>query len=395
MSEQCLRIVVFGYLVRGPVGGMAWGSNMNYLAGLEALGHDVYLLEDSGDAPWACWDPHEGMIDTEPSYGLAYAGRALELIGFEDRWAYYDSPRGRWHGPLGQRAIEICRSADLLLDVGGTSPSRDWLHAIPRRVLLDLDPVFTQMRHLTEDSATDAAERYTDFFTVAENFGRDDCSVPDDLLPWQPARSPVFLAAWPIAPPPAPEARFTTVMQWESYRAAERDGVRYGLKADSFGPYMQLPSRVDCPLEMTIGGGPADVLRARRWVLRDPGETCETPATYRDYIRGSRAEFTVAKHGYVVSRSGWFSERSASYLASGRPVVTQETGFSDWMAPGEGVLAFSTIDEASAAIEEINTNYARHCRAAREIAETYFDSRHVLADLLERALNRPPVVAAR
>jgi hypothetical protein len=384
MSDR-LRILMLGYLVRGPIGGMAWGSALNYLAGLAALGHDVYLVEDSGDEPWACWDPDLGMIDSEPVYGLTYAASALASLGLPSHWAYHDAPRGRWHGPLGERIVDICRTADLSIDIGGINPARSWLAEVPRRVLLDLDPVFTQVKHLTDANADSIADKYTDFLTVGCNFGKPGCTIPDDSLPWQPTISPIFLPAWPVVPAPGREARFTTVMQWESYRAVEHDGRRYGLKSASFTPYIDLPKRVGPNLELAAGGGaPVEQLRAKGWVVRDPFEASLTPDDYQAYIRGSRAEFTVAKHGYVATRSGWFSERSAAYLATGRPVVTQETAFTNWLDARLGVVAFSNPDEAAAAIEDVDSRYEQHARAAREIAEAYFDSRVVLTDLLER-----------
>lgn len=395
MHDSRLRIVVFGYLVRGPIAGMSWGSALNYLAGLEALGHEVCLLEDSGDSAWTCWDPQQGPINAEPSYGLEYATRALDAIGFGRRWAYFDAPRGRWHGPLGEQVAAICRGADLLLDVGGTSPPRPWLDEIPKRALLDLDPVFTQVANLTRPDRDGIAERFTDFFTVGENIGREGCTIPDDGLPWRPARSPVYLPAWPLAPPPA-DGRFTTVMQWESYPPCEYDGRRYGLKSQSLEPILDLPRHIDCTLELAIGGAPDEQLRRHGWALRDPLAVSGTPEDYQRYIRGSHAEFAVAKHGYATTWSGWFSERSASYLATGRPVVTQQTGFSEWLEAGSGVLAFSTRDEAVAAIEDVEARYSEHCAAARELAEAHFDSHIVLGRLLDSVFgaSRAPPAAA-
>jgi hypothetical protein len=398
VSEDRLRIVVLGYLVRGPIGGMAWASNLNYLAGLAALGHDVYLLEDSADEPWACWDPELGMIDAEPRYGLEYASRALATIGAEDRWAYYDAPRGCWHGPLADRMLGICRTADLLLDVGGISGSRAWTREIPKRALVDCDPVFKQVAHLTNPGHADVRQRYTNFFTLARNFGSHRCTVPDDGLPWKPTLLPTFLPAWPVSPT-ANHGALTTIMQWESYRAVEHRGTRYALKRESFEPYLRLPEFVNQRLELVIGGGaPHELLSANGWVLCDPLVVSATPESYREYIQRSKGEFTVAKHGYVISHSGWFSERSAAYLASGRPVITEETGFSDWLPSGQGVVSFSTLEEAVAAIEEVDAHYARHCGAARELAEAFFDSRVVLGDLLESIFSgqsgSPAVVAA-
>jgi hypothetical protein len=204
------------------------------------------------------------------------------------------------------------------------------------------------------------------------------------------ACQPVVLEAWPVTPGPA-GGPFTTVMQWESYPAKEYAGRRYGMKADSFGPYLGLPARAGGAFELAVGSpsAPRELLRARGWRLRDPQEVTRDPWAYQAYLRGSKAEFGVAKHGYVISRCGWFSERSAAYLASGRPVLAQDTRFTDWLPAGEGVLPFSAPEEALAGAEEIDRRYALHSRRAREVAAEYFDSGKVLAHLLDRALRGP------
>jgi hypothetical protein len=178
-------------------------------------------------------------------------------------------------------------------------------------------------------------------------------------------------------------------MQWDSYPAQEYNGRRYGMKSESFGPYMNLPKQVGPVFELAIGSSsaPYELIESKGWGLRDPIEVSKDPWTYQDYIQGSKAEFSIAKHGYVVSHSGWFSDRSAAYLASGRPVILQETGFSDWLNTGAGVISFNTPDQAIVAIEEINRCYKFHCEKALEIAREYFDSRKVLTDLIERVMN--------
>jgi hypothetical protein len=379
-----LRVVVLGYLVRGPLGGLAW-HHLQYLLGLAQLGHEVLFIEDSDDYP-SCYDPSRNVVDTDPGYGLGFAARALDRLGLGDRWAYHDAHTGRWLGPAAAQALDFCRGADLLLNISGVNPIRDWFRNVPARALVDTDPVFTQIRHLSEPAAREMAERHTAFFSFGENIGRAGCSVPDDGFPWQPTRQPVVLRAWPVTQGP-PDGRFTTVMQWDSYRSREHGGQLYGMKSTSFAPFLDLPRRVASRLELAVGSesAPRDLLRDHGWIVRDPLEPTRDPWTYQQYIQRSGAEFSVAKHGYVVSRSGWFSERSAAYLASGRPVVTQETGFSTWLPTGAGVLAFSSPDEAVSCIEEVERRHDFHSRRAREIAEAHFDSRTVLASLVEEA----------
>lgn len=380
-----LRIIVLGYIVRGPLGGMAW-SDLHYLMGLAHLGHDVYFVEDSDDYP-SCYDPIRGITDTDPTYGLEFATRIFERVGLGDRWAYHDAHTSRWFGPCANHILDVCASADLLLNLAGVNPLRPWLMEIPARVFVDKDPAFTQIRHLTDPVARNLAWKHTAFFSFGENIGLSRSTIPNDGLPWQATRHPIFLDAWPVTPEPK-QGKFTTVMLWDSYPAREHNGRRYGMKSDSFGAYIDLPEKAGPIFDLAIGSpmAPRALLCSKGWVVRDPHETTRDPWTYQRYIQQSKAEFSVAKHGYALSRSGWFSERSASYLASGRPVIIQETGFSDWLQTGAGVIPFSTPEEALAGIEEINSRYEFHCQAARAIAEEYFDARLVLRQLLNRSL---------
>jgi hypothetical protein len=382
-----LRIIVLGYIVRGPLGGLTW-HHLQYVLGLAALGHTVHFLEDSGDYP-SCYDPSLNVTGADPSYGLRYAADVFARAGMPQCWAFHDAIAGAWHGPRAGDMQRLCREADLVLNLSGVNPLRDWLRGIPSRVLVDTDPVFTQVRHLMQPDDMDTARRHTAFFTFGENFGQPDCTMPDDGLPWQPTRQPVVLDQWAVSRAARIDAPFTTVMQWDSYPALEYQGARYGMKSDSFGAFRALPSRVAPALELALGGStaPRRELGALGWSLRDPLEVTRDPWTFQSYLRDSRAEFSLAKHGYVVTRSGWFSERSAGYLASGKPVVVQQTGFSDWLPTGEGVLAFADLEEAVAAIGDVEARYCMHCEAARAIAETSFDSRTVLARLVESAVS--------
>ena len=387
-----LRIIVLGYIVRGPLGGMVW-SNVQYLMGLARLGHDVYFVEDSDDYP-ACYDPVRDLTDADPTYGLRFAARMLERIGFGERWAYHDAHTSRWHGPCAGRVSAICGDADLLLNLCGVNPLRPWFLGIPARALVDEDPAFTQIRHLTDPAARDRALQHTAFLSFAENIGRRGCTIPDDGLPWHATRPPVVLDALPVTPGPS-RGRFTTVMLWQSYPPREYAGVRYGMKSDSFIRYLDLPASAGSVFELAVGSPsvPRALLRSKGWTLRDPRGPTRDLWTYQRYVQRSKAEFSVAKHGYVISRSGWFSERSVTYLASGRPALIQDTGFSDWLETGRGAIAFTTPEEALAGVREIEAHYAPHCHAARDIAAEYFDARTVLPRLIDRAMTRckPPV----
>lgn len=384
-----LRIIVLGYIVRGPLGGLAW-HHLQYMMGIARLGHDVYFVEDSDDYP-SCYDPARHVTDTCPDYGLLFATQAFGGVGLGDRWVYYDAHTARWLGPCAEKILSILETADLILNLSGVNPIRPWFAKIPVRVLVDTDPVFTQVRHLEEPLSRKLALQHTVFFSFAENIKLPRSTIPNDGLPWQATRQPIVLDTWPVTPGPS-SGKFTTIMQWDSYAMREYKGLRYGMKSDSFGPYLELPEKVKSGFEIAVGSptAPRALLRSKGWTVLNPLEPTRDPWTYQRYIQRSKAEFSVAKHGYVVSYSGWFSERSAAYLASGRPVVVQETGFSDWLPSGSGVLSFSTLDEALAGIQEVNRRYEFHCEAARAIAEEYFDAGKVLRRLVESAMNTVP-----
>lgn len=386
-STSGVRIVVAGYLVRGPLGGMA-SYHLQYLKGLIDLGHEVYFIEDSDDYP-SCYDPVRDATGTDASYGLRFAAETFRRAGLGDLWAYHDAHSGSWHGPRANDAIGLCKSSELLLDLGGLAPDRSWLFEIPVRALIDLDPVFTQIRHLTDPAARERARNFTAFFTVGESIGRG-ADIPDDGLPWRSTRQPIVLSDWPVCDPPS-DAGFSTVMLWDSYPVSEFAGRRYGMKSQSFEPFLDLPLRVSVAMELAVGSAsaPIDRLRGCGWSIRDSREPTRDPWTYRQYIAASLAEFSVAKQAYVTTRSGWFSDRSAAYLASGRPVLLQETGFSDWIESGRGLLSFQTADQAVEGIEEIRRHHPLHARAARELAECHFDSKRILGDLVESAFGPP------
>lgn len=382
-GREKLRIVVLGYVVRGPIGGMAW-HHLNYVRGLAELGHEVLFLEDSDDYP-SCYDPSRYVTDCDPTYGLAFAQEAFAAIDHTDGWAFHDAHTHTWHGPASGKVLDFCKDADLLLNISAVNPLREWTSAIPRRAYLDTDPLFSQARHLEDPQAMALARAHNAHFTFGELLAAGQSSAPDDGIDWQPTRQPVALSCWPVQPPAA-DAAFTTVMQWDSYATRTIAGVEYGMKSKSFAGYEDLPRHVRSGLALALGGGTEaqQALPARGWRIDDPLAATRTIGTYRDYIAAAKGEWSIAKHGYVAGRTGWFSERSACFLASGRPVVVEDTGCSEVLKADGGVLFFSTPEEAVEALREVETDYRRHCEAARDVAEEYFDSASVLGDLLER-----------
>jgi hypothetical protein len=379
-----VRIVVLGYVVRGPLGGLAW-HYLQYVLGLQKLGHDVAFIEDSGDDEWCCYDPLRGVTDSDPTYGLEWATRLFASVDLQS-WAYFDSPTGGWHGPLADSAVAFCSTADAVLNISGSNVIRPWTALAPVRAFIDTDPVFTQVRNLTDPTREKRALDHNAFFTFGENFGTL-ATIPDDGHPWLPTRQPVVLDMWaPGSANAGTQLPYTTLMQWDSYDGVDYAGRHFGMKSESFGPYADLPSRVDVELAAALGSpsAPRDWLRDLGWKLEDPFDVAPDAWAFRDYVQSSRGEFSVAKHGYVEANSGWFSERSANYLASGRPVIVQDTGFEPHIRAGLGLLTFGSPEEAIEALCAVESDYEMHARAARAVAVEYFASDVVLGSLVSR-----------
>ena len=283
--------------------------------------------------------------------------------------------------------VRFAKSADLLLNVSGMLRDDLLIASIPVRAYLDLDPGFNQVWAETgEDAVLDG---HTHFVTVGQAIGSAECPVPTCGRRWIPTLPPVVLSHWPRADAPPDRDAFTTVGHWRSYGPIDYEGVRYGQRVHSFRRLLQLPKLAGSRFQVALGIHPdeqrdLEALRANGWELVDPVRAACTPDRYAEFIRASKAEIGIAKSGYVASRCGWFSDRSACYLASGRPVVAQETGFARFLPTGEGLLAFESLEDAVACVEEVERDYPRHSSAARAIAEQHLDSDRVLSSLIER-----------
>ena len=375
-----LRIVCSVHLVRYPLGGHSW-HHLQYLIGLARMGHQVTFFENYG-WPDSCYDPARNVMTSDPTYGIAYLEKLMRPYGIGERWCYLGED-GTAYGMSRNRLAELCSESDLYLNLSNIN----WIPEVEkcrRRVLVDTDPAFTQIGALGAGGPFDA---YHALFTYGENVHQPGCDMPTAGERWHRTRQPVVLDLWPVDSGDR-SAPFTTLATWSPIGDRIHEGRVYGMKNREFQPFFTLPRDTGEPMEMSLNA-PGEIRRQLReggWNLVDPRKVTFDPWTYQQYLRASRAEFSVAKHGYVVTRCGWFSERSAAYMASGRPVLIQETGFSDWLETGSGVIPFSTPSEALDGIEDINSRYESHCQAARELAEEYFDARKVLTSLLETAL---------
>jgi hypothetical protein len=284
-----------------------------------------------------------------------------------------------------ERLLALARDADVLLNLSGSLVDQALLESMPVRVYVDLDPGFTQV--WAEQGIRDRFAGHTDFVTVGTAIGRPGCPVPTCGRSWSATLPPVALSEWSAGQAIRFDA-FTSVGTWRGYGPVEHAGLRYGQRAHSFRTFLDLPARTGEAFMLAFDLDPGEVgdlpaLAANGWRLLNPSAVARSPATYRSFVRGSRAEFGVAKSGYVVSRCGWFSDRSAAYLASGRPVLAQDTGFADVLPTGEGLFSFSSVDDVTAAIDELRADYDRHSKAARAIAEDILDSDVVLQRLLD------------
>ena len=368
-----------------PVGGAAWDYGQ-YVLGLERLGFDVVYLEDTG---LEAYDPVVGDYGSDIQYGVEFLRSSLAMISpaIGNRW-HVRGLTGATYGLDAEHIAEIAKEADLFLNVSGSCLLRDNYLASRRKVLIDTDPGLNHFVNFPQWDANPGWQgshgfrAHDAFFTYAERIGQPGCSLPDLGLEWMPTRPPVVLDRWQAEPP---GDSWTTVMTWNNFpRPITHEGRTYGAKELEFDAFETLPGRIDARLEIAVGGATAPRERWRRagWSVIEAESVSKTAAAYRSYVQQSRGEFSVAKNIYVATHSGWFSCRSVCYLAAGRPVVLQDTGFSASLPVGEGLLAFSTLEEAEAAIAAVEADYARHAEAAREIAKTAFASERVLGDML-------------
>jgi hypothetical protein len=359
MKRPPTRILLTGMLAGDPYQGGATWAVLQYALGLERLGYELAVLEP---------------VDELDPQRIAYFDAVVRRFGLEGRAALVT--RGE-RPPIKLRA-------DVLLNISGLLRDEAVLSPIPIRVYIDLDPAFNQLWH--QQGIDVGFEGHTHHVTVGGAIGRPGCSVPTAGYAWIPTLPPVVLDQWPSGRPVAVDA-FTTVGNWRSYGPVEHHGVRYGQRAHSLRRLLNLPELTGERFSLALAIDPREArdleaLAQHGFELLDPREVAGTPDLYRDFVIGSRAELGVAKEGYALSRCGWFSDRSACYLAAGRPVVAQATGFDAFLPAGAGLLSFDTLDEAVAAVEELRRDYARHARAARAIAEEYLESGQVLTRLL-------------
>jgi hypothetical protein len=370
-----------------PVGGVVWDYGQ-YALGLERLGFETYYLEDTG---WETYDPRTGFYGDDPTYGAEFLPEALRALSPQlgTRW-HFRAMDGTGYGLDRDAICEVVADAEVFLNVSGGTLLRDEYMTSRRKVMVDTDPGwnhFVNFPRWDSEPGWQGSHGYRShdfFFTYAERIGRPDCALPPLGIDWSPTRPPVVLESW--APDP-PGSTWTTVLTWDNFRRPiEHDGALYGTKELEFGRIEELPRRTRAALEIAAGGSdpPVERWRGLGWSVTKSEAISRTADDYRSYVQRSRGELSVAKNVYVATRSGWFSCRSTCYLAAGRPAVLQDTGFSEIVPVGEGLLAFSDLDGAVSALDRVEADYDAHAAAARRIAEQHFAADRVLGDLLAR-----------
>lgn len=378
--------MVAGYIVRYPVGGMTWVA-LNYLLGLRDLGFEPVFMEAAGPQP-CCYDVAAERMTDDPSYGCAYLERALADVGLgEVRWWYGDDAGDR--GMARDEAIAFLDRATVLINVSGSCWA-DEFRRVDRRIIIDTDAPFTQIRLVDGDADWAAfVDAHDVHATYAVNLADGSSSVPDDGRTWIATVPPVHLGSWPATPAPA-QGAWTTVTSWLAFGGVWWAREEYRQKDVEYMRIADLPRHVPVELELALGGeAPRRQLAEVGWRIIDPVAVTSTPQRFQAYVQRSRGELGVAKQAYVKARTGAFNDRSLDYLASGRPVVCSDTGL-DWLPRGEGLLTFDDLESAAKALTSVDGDIARHGRAARRLAEQHFDARLVLDRLLRAADVRVP-----
>jgi hypothetical protein len=369
-----------------PMAGIACQA-LHYLLGLEQLGYESWYIEDSGANPY---DPWANSVVMKSDYNIAYLRRVMEHYGFAGRWGYWDAIQNVCHGLSCDRIRSLYAEATAVINLCGATRLREEHFACPIRIMIDTDPVYEQIKYAKADQASRTyLDAHTHFFTYGENLGTPDCSVPLSGVPWRPTRPPVDLRLWPE--PCAFPSCFTTIGTWENTgKNIEFAGSQYvWSKHVNFMHFLDMPRHRPGICFRVAMLSPDERVRneieRHGWSFVDPRPISADLSRYRDFISHSGGEFTVAKDIYVRPNSGWFSDRSACYLAAGRPVVTMRTGVSKLYPVGRGLFEYTTHEEALAAMDAITADYSYHSRAARTIAKEYFAAARVLNPLLAAA----------
>jgi hypothetical protein len=379
-----------GFTAGCPIAGVVW-QHVHYIVGLQQLGHEVYYIEDSARYPY-------NPVTYEMTEDFTYAAQTLQRLasefGFEGRWSYcarFSSGLETAGMPI-EKVRELYRTADAILNVCGAQEFNEDLLQSQRILYVESDPGVEQIKIDTgREETLEYLRRHHALFTFGENIGRPEFPVPLHNVTWLPTRQPVVTDLWKTNAPPAPGALFTSVANWNTSGKKDiewRGSTYLWSKSLEFLRFIEAPVRSGEPFELATTIREPETLdqfAKNNWKLSDPDPISIDHNSYRTYLQNSKGEFTAAKDQYVRLNTGWFSDRTACYLAAGRPAITQDTGFTRMYGGNGGLFAYQTLEEIAEGVREINADYAKHSRLAYEIAAEHFEATKVLASLLDRA----------
>jgi hypothetical protein len=377
------KVLVLHFTGQIPLAGVAWQA-LHYVLGLRRLGFDAWYIEDSGADPY---DPRQQKVGTDSTYNVAYVKRMMERHDLDDRWAYWDANTNEVCNISRERLMSLYSEAAAVFNLCGATRLREEHLKCPIRIYIDTDPGFEQVKLAAHDEATlQNLGAHTHHFTYGENLGHPDCPIPITDI-WQKTRPPVLVDLWATT---AAEAGpfFTSISTWQN----RGKDIQFGAetyrwsKHENFLKFLDVPLHIPERLRLALAPPDPDIerrIRACGWDIVDPAPISSDIDDYRRFITGSRGEFTVAKDIYVRPKTGWFSDRSICYLAAGRPVITQETGFSKFVETGKGLFPFSSLDEIVEAFSRINADYAAQAAGARETGRAFFCAETILAKMID------------
>jgi len=373
------RIVISGYMIRHPMAGLHL-ADFHYLLGLSRLGHEIIYIEDSG-WPESCYNTIEQTYSSDPTFGLQSVRNLFAAFNVDIPIYYVDVENEKTYGAELSVIEDHLRSCDVWINVGGVCTMPQF-ELCQRRVLVDMDPLFTQLGQF----AGGPLDFYDVYFTYGTNIGKADCPIPTNGIDWHPLFPPVVPDVWQAAGGDSSARDLTTTASWTSYGSIEWEGRSYGQKDQEFLRFIDLPQHCEQNLSLALSGEGEVIrekFRSRGWTIIDAATVSNTLDSYMGFITNSAGEFSVAKNAYVATHSGWFSDRSVCYLAAGLPIVIQDTGVGDSVETGTGILTFSNLEEARDAILDLQNNYQQHSKRARELAYDVFSTDVTFPKMLE------------
>jgi hypothetical protein len=367
-------------------GGIAW-ERLSWVLGLRRLGLDLWMVDQLDRARCVC--PEGTEHGYESCLNRAYFEEVIEEFGLADSVVLVGDEGESLYGPTYAELLELAENADMLVNVAGNVRLEEVKRRSRLTVYVDVDPGLTQL-WLASGAPAPRIEGHDLYFTIGENVGTPGCPLPTGGITWRPTRQPVLLDEWPVSKN-GDGGRFTTVATWRGtgpHGSLDAKGISLTQKADEFEKVIELPRRAPATFELALKIDAADtegrsLLEDNGWGVIDPRTVASGPGVFRDYVQGSGAEFSVAKGAYAQTLSGWFSDRTTRYLASGKPALVQDTGFDANIPVGNGLLAFADLEDAVVGVEKIVSAYEHHCAAARALAEEFFDSDLVLSRFLD------------